>query len=174
MKPGEPRRRTLYAIRTGIFAPMLVIATIWTHPWPRHGLDRVHHAVDWPHGCEEISTLGEITLSWPHARQVATITCEFAGPGIAYARFASQADLREDLTNEPPWGATCISGREVVVDALDPGQFDDVCRRLHGHDIDGVAGIPAPPDDSEPAMATHDLRVRVSEGLALRDYWSGD
>lgn len=69
--------------------------------------------------------------------------------------------------------ATCISGNEVVVDGLDPGQFDDVCRRLGGHDVDGVKGIPDPPDDSDAAIGTHELRVKVSEGLALRDYWSG-
>ena len=68
---------------------------------------------------------------------------------------------------DPPWGATCITGNEVVVDGLDPGQFDDVCRRLHGHNVDGVKGIPEPPDDFR------ELRVKVSEGLALRDYWSG-
>jgi hypothetical protein len=76
------------------------------------------------------------------------------------------------VIHDAPWGATCISGNEVVVDGLDPGQFDDVCRRLDGHLVDGVKGIPGPTDDSDAAIATNELRTKVSEQLALRNYWS--
>jgi hypothetical protein len=157
-----------------IFVPLVVGAALifrpW--PWPRHGLDRVHHAVHWPESCAEVSTSGEITLNWSHATKRATIDCEYLGPFVAYARFRTQAELRTDLIHDAPWGATCIAGNEVVVDGLDPGQFDDVCRRLDGHLVDGVKGIPGPPDDSDAAIATNELRMKVSEQLALRDYWS--
>jgi hypothetical protein len=155
-----------------IYVPLVAAVALMLHPWPRPGVDRIDRAVHWPESCADVATRGEITLNWPHATKRATIDCEYLGPFIAYARFRTQADLRTDLIHDAPWGATCISGNEVVVDGLDPGQFDDVCRRLDGHLVDGVKGIPGPPDDSDAAIATNELRMKVSEQLALRDYWA--
>jgi hypothetical protein len=172
VEPVDLSRRKLYAIRIAILAPLVVGVTIWQHPWPRHGLDRVRHAVHWPEDCAEVSTSEGVTLAWPHATRAVIVECEYLGPFIAYASFSNQADLRADLRDAAPWGATCITGNEVVIDGLDPGDFDDVCRRLHGDDIDGVAGIPDAADESFAVIETHDLRVRVAQGLALERYWS--
>jgi hypothetical protein len=139
-----------------IYVPLVAAVALMLHPWPRPGVDRIDRAVHWPESCADVATRGEITLNWPHATKRATIDCEHLGPFIAYARFRTQADLRTDLIHDAPWGATCISGNEVVVDGLDPGQFDD----------------PGPLDDSDAAIATNELRIKVSEQLALRNYWS--
>jgi hypothetical protein len=77
--------------------------------------------------------------SWPHAALDELVQCGHAGPGpgVRYARFASGAQLREDLLADPPAGQVCIAGREVLVDFLDGGQFAPLCRRFHGVVVTG-------------------------------------
>jgi hypothetical protein len=170
--PHPIPRRALNAIRAGIFAPIVVVGALWWHPWPRHGLDRVKHAVDWPTDCAEIATSYGTRYDCPLAEEVAVVECDYLGPGIVYARFPSQAALRENLLRDPPLGATCVMDHEVVVDVLDPGQFPKVCRKLGGHDADGVAGLPefSLADDRNGARQL--WRERRAEARALRANWS--
>jgi hypothetical protein len=172
VEPAVPSRRVKYAVRVVVITPLAVyIAFLW-HPWPRHGLDRVRHAVHWI-GCVKIAVDTPRTIQWPHARQLKMVVCEKAGPGFWYARFRNQAELRTDLLHQAPFAATCLTGNEVVVDGLlDPGEFPKLCRELGGRDVNGVAGLPDLPENLDPRGDLRLQRDRDAEEQALRLYWS--
>jgi hypothetical protein len=118
------------------------------------------------------------TGDWSHAIESASITCEHLGPMVLYARFASGADLRNDLLRDPPSAPICIAGREVLVDYLDPGQFRSLCGTLGGERIDAVSKLPDIPSDGtisgiDRAADAEIRRDAAAQRRALRRYWSG-
>jgi hypothetical protein len=152
-----------------------VIAYFALRP-PVSGAARVKDLVPWPRGCAGIAT--HDVSSWAHATTDVAIECEYLGPGLRYARFPSRLDIRRDLLAQPPGGRVCVAGLEVLVDALDPGQFRPLCRRLHGDLVDGVSRLPAVfPDDStlaaqDRAADAQGRRDTVAELAALRRYFT--
>jgi hypothetical protein len=120
----------------GLVALAGLVIVGW-HPWPRHGLDRVRHLVDWPADCEGIETVTPFanpdTEHWTGANATGIVRCNFDGPAVGYARFPTPAARRRALQAEPPIGAACVYGRAVVLDYMDRHRdFTALCRDLDG------------------------------------------
>jgi hypothetical protein len=149
------------------------------HVGPRTGVDRVRHLVRWPESCAAIDTepvTRTVRTWWPRAREAKTVTCEMLGPWVMYLRFANAGDERHDLLRHPPESATCLAGREVVIDGLDPGQFARVCREFGGTDVDAVSGLPETAggvtmDEIDRSVRAEERRDARAELRALRAYW---
>jgi len=136
----------------------------------------VHDLVDWDDSCAavEIDEDGG-PHGWARATTHASIRCEHLGPIVHYARYESDQALRADVLGHPPSTPTCIAGREVLVDYLDPGQFERLCRDLHGDRIDAVSDLPEPSWDGtvggmDRSVAVEEKRDTAAQARALRDY----
>ena len=140
-------------------------------------VERVKDAIAWPDSCADVVT-SDMTgrRNWPHATKAASVECEHLGPLVLYARFASEEDLRRDLLGDPPSAPTCIVGREVLIDYLDPGQFPPLCRALGGDRIDAVSRLRETRGDGtiegeERAAEVDERRGAAAQRRALRRYW---
>jgi hypothetical protein len=111
-------------------------AVVLWHPWPRRGADRLKHMVSWPGDCRAIETYtasSRSQLGWRHATTTATVVCENLGPSVGYARWPDATTMTTDLHRRPPQHAFCLYGdHELALDALEPGQFADLCDELGG------------------------------------------
>jgi hypothetical protein len=150
------------------------------HLGPRTGVDRVRHLARWPPDCAQISTapVERRRTLWPRATEAEAVTCEAAGPWLEYVRFRTAADARHDLLRSPPSSATCVAGREVVIDGLDGHQFPRVCRAFGGTDVDGVRGVPegaggVTMDAIDRSVRAYERRATRAELRALRAFYAG-
>jgi hypothetical protein len=172
----RPRRSTLGGLLAAVAIAGVVLVLALR---PATGAARVKGMIAWPGDCADVATThGTAKRWWPHAKETATIECEYLGPAVVYARFANRADLRRDLLRTPPASPVCIAGNEVVTDDLDPGQFPPLCRKLGGDRIDAVSKLPeidptAPTGAAtDRAVAAEDRRDTAAQARALRAYWA--
>lgn len=160
----------------GLFAAIAVaaVAIVALRARLDPGVERVKDAIAWPSGCAEVAIHDQ--THWPHAIASASITCEYLGPMVLYARFASDAELRNDLLSDPPPAPTCIAGHEVMVDYLERGQFPALCRKFGGDRIDAVSMLPDLPWDGtvgglDRQVEAGERRDAAAQRRALRRYW---
>jgi hypothetical protein len=167
----------------GVLLVAAAVAGLVVHLRSRDRVDRIAAMVHWPASCARISKtspgLSPQARHWKRATQTVSVFCEVLGPGFIYARFADQADLRADGLAFPPAAATCLLGsHEVLIDALDPGEFPKLCRGLHGVDIDATRSLPAvacrdcdTPGGAERAADRNWRRKSIAQHRALARYW---
>jgi hypothetical protein len=110
-------------------AGVIVAGVLVLHLYPRSGADRIRHMIDWPGGCESVSTAS--VSMFVSADQQVSIQCQMLGPRVVYARFSSEAQRDRQLHLTPPSAQYCVAGTEIVIDGLDHG-FAALCARLHG------------------------------------------
>ncbi len=159
-----------------------VLAGLWLlvlRPAPS-GIDRARSLVAWDPTCISVETTRDAEsadlVAWPQAVERATTFCHNAGPGLLYARFPDQAALRADLLKAPPSLPVCLTGTEVLLDLLDPGEFAALCRELEGRLVDGTAGVPeaegATMDEIDRSIEIERRRSAAAQGRALRRLWN--
>lgn len=164
----------------GVLVAVVVtgVATVALRSRTDAGVQRVHDLVDWDPSCMVVIDEDSGPRGWERAEAHASIRCEHLGPIVHYARYDDDEALRRDVLEHPPSAATCIAGREVVVDYLDPGQFAALCRDLHGDRIDAVSALPEPASDGtvggiERAAALSERRAAAAQAAALQRYFRG-
>jgi hypothetical protein len=113
--------------------------------------------------------------AWRHQPNRAA-RADYLGPLLIYARFEDEADLRADLLREPPSAPICIAGTEVVLDYLEEGQFERLCRDLGGDNVDAISALPELPGGvTEAEMDRYgklrEQRNSAAQLQALRRYW---
>ena len=137
---------------------------------------QIRDLVDWDESCAEIAIHDQGHGRWPHTSEAKSVTCEHLGPLFIYLRFGSSADMRADLLQRTPSAATCIVGNEVVIDSLDEGQFERLCRDLDGDIVDRVSRLPELPggvtiDEIDRYAELGERRDAAAQREALRRYW---
>jgi len=170
-----PGRKGVLALGAVVLVAAVAVIAVTARADSR--LTSIRDSIEWDDSCASVRTSDNGDKSgWSHATKTAVIACEHLGPLVLYARFDNEAELREDLLRRPPSQPTCVAGREVLVDHLDPGQFVALCRRLRGDHIDALSKLPDIPwdgtvGDLDATVDVGERRDAAAQGRALRRYF---
>ncbi|MCW2993572.1 MAG: hypothetical protein JWQ18_1067 [Conexibacter sp.] len=117
-------------------AVLAAAAMLGFHLYPRTGLDRVRHVLDWS-GCTSVDRRDggpAYTRRWPGIRSEATLVCEDLGPQVFYARLGSSKERSAALRAAAPDEPYCVYGKAelVVYVAIQRAEREQSCGKLGG------------------------------------------
>lgn len=107
------------------------------HLYPRTGVDRVRHALDWS-ACTEVQEYAnarpDYARRWATVRSQALLICQNLGPHVCYARLASSHARATALRTSPPDEPYCVFGDAelLVYTSVERSDRERICGRLDG------------------------------------------